>query len=431
MVMKKKYSIIIFGASGFTGQYVVEELAKTLKQRGDAKTFKWAVAGRSISKLTAVLKQASDATGIDVNNIEKIEADVASHESLVEMAKQGAIILNCVGPYRFFGEQVVKACVEGGAHHVDISGEPQFLEKMQLLYHKDAEESGVYIVGSCGFDSIPTDCGVTFLQQKFGGDLNSVESYLESKNDSGEKSVIHYGTWQSAIYGLAHAGELRPLRQQLFPTRLPKPKYPLKARSVLHKSEIAKGWCLPFPGSDRSVVMRSQRYFYENDHIRPAQMQAYVKQDNLFVALSVMVVAIVFGVLAQFKCGRYLLENYPRLFSLGFVSHEGPSRHSADSTKFTFTLSGQGWAEKLSDVAEDHTEPPNKKMVVKVQGTNPGYGGTCTCLVQAALTILEETDKLPSKGGVYPPGSAFAKTTIVDRLNQFGVTFTVTNEEKL
>jgi len=325
----------------------------------------------------------------------------------------------------------VKACVEGGAHHIDISGEPQFLEKMQLLFHKDAEEAGVYVVGACGFDSSPTDCGVTFLQQKFDGDLNSVESYIETKNESGEKAGIHYGTWQSAIYGLAHAGELRPLRQQLYPTRLPKPSHPLKARSVLHKSDIAGGWCLPFPGSDRSVVMRSQRYFYEHDRTRPAQIQAYVKQENLLVCFVVMFISVVFGVLAQFRCGRYLLENYPRLFSLGFVSHEGPSRASADGTKFTFTLSGQGWKEKLSDPDDNHTEAPNKKMVVKVQGKNPGYGGTCTCMIQAALTILEETDKLPSKGGVYPPGSAFAKTTIVDRLNKFGVTFTVTSEESL
>jgi hypothetical protein len=37
---------------------------------------------------------------------------------------------------RFYGEAVVEACVEAGTHHLDISGEPAFLEKVQLKYHQ-------------------------------------------------------------------------------------------------------------------------------------------------------------------------------------------------------------------------------------------------------------------------------------------------------
>jgi short subunit dehydrogenase-like uncharacterized protein len=66
---------------------------------------------------------------------------------------QGQVVVNCVGPYRFFGENVVKACLAAGTNYVDVSGEPQFLERMQLLYHKEAEDKGIYIIGSCGFDS--------------------------------------------------------------------------------------------------------------------------------------------------------------------------------------------------------------------------------------------------------------------------------------
>ncbi len=81
------------------------------------------------------------------------------------MASRARVVLNCVGPYRFFGEQVVRACLAGGAHHVDISGEPQFLESMQLKYGEEAESKGLYIIGSCGFDSIPSDVG----QVRIGG----------------------------------------------------------------------------------------------------------------------------------------------------------------------------------------------------------------------------------------------------------------------
>lgn len=106
----------------------------------------------------------------DLSSIPIIIADVKDEESLKAMAARAKLIINTCGPYRFFGEPVVKACVEMGAHHVDVSGEPQFLEKTVLDYHKAAEEKGVYIVGACGFDSIPTDIGIVYLEKSFGPD---------------------------------------------------------------------------------------------------------------------------------------------------------------------------------------------------------------------------------------------------------------------
>lgn len=139
------------------------------------------------------------------------------------MARQARIIINCVGPYRFFGEPVVKACVEEGTHHVDVSGEPQYIEAMALKYHKQAEEKGIYIISACGFDSIPSDLGVVFLQKEFNGTVNSAETYLKTwtEDPSIPGSSANYGTWESAVYGLAHAKELGGLRRKLYPTRLP------------------------------------------------------------------------------------------------------------------------------------------------------------------------------------------------------------------
>ena len=128
-----------------------------------------------------------------------IQADVGDPKSLAEMAQSAQVILNCVGPYRFYGEALVKACVENGSHHVDISGEPQvtkhrfscqrynvtsllliqFLERMQLDFNSAAKEGNVYVVGACGFDSIPADMGTVFLETEFQGQVNTVETYLE------------------------------------------------------------------------------------------------------------------------------------------------------------------------------------------------------------------------------------------------------------
>lgn len=79
-------------------------------------------------------------------------------------------------------------------------------------------------------------------------------------------------------------------------------------RSLLHFSEIVQGWCLPFPGSDRSVMMRSQRHFFHQEKQRPVQIQAYIKQNSLFAVLCLIIGGIIFGVFVQFRIGRYLLE---------------------------------------------------------------------------------------------------------------------------
>lgn len=88
---------------------------------------------------------------------------------------------------------------------------------------------------------------------------------------------IHYGTWESAVYGLAFASDLKGLRKKLFEKRLPISEPKLKPRPLVHKSELVNRWCLPFPGSDRPVVVRSQRFLYENEKKRPLQMQTYVQ----------------------------------------------------------------------------------------------------------------------------------------------------------
>jgi short subunit dehydrogenase-like uncharacterized protein len=105
------------------------------------------------------------------------------------------------------------------------------MERIQLEYNELAQDAGIYIVSACGFDSIPADLGLISTQDKFGGEINSVEMYLNcwtTKNVGG--ASIHYGTWESAVYGLAFANELRRLRTKLFPKKLPELKPKLKSK---------------------------------------------------------------------------------------------------------------------------------------------------------------------------------------------------------
>jgi len=426
MAPNKQYDMVVFGATGYTGQYVVEYAARAAAEEG----LSWAVAGRNHAKLTGVLEQAAANTGrTDIKDADIIICDVKDQESLEAMAAKARVVLNCVGPYRFTGEQVVQACVSSGAHHIDISGEPQFLEKMQLKYHAEAESKGVYIVGACGFDSIPSDVGRQLIHKEMGGGVNSVEMFLEVGRDGPAKGPgINFATYQSAVHGVANFSELQILRRQLYPDRLPKFTPKVEKRSFLSKSEEVNKWCILFPGSDRSVMVRSERSRYERDSLRPAQVHAYVALPSFILAFLGVVGFALFGLLCNFKFGRYLLETFPYIFSLGNVTKAGPPKAVIEQSWFKMTLVGKGWDGQNSLTTKDVNiaEPINKEVKVVVKGKNVGYGATCECMVQSAVVMLKQTNRLPSTGGVWTPGYAFADTDLVDRLNARKVTFDTT-----
>ncbi|XP_054626111.1 saccharopine dehydrogenase-like oxidoreductase [Dunckerocampus dactyliophorus] len=417
----RPYHLVIFGASGFTGQFVVEEVARTVSE-GPQGNLKWAVAGRSKKKLEQVLEQAASVlgkpelrTGVDI-----IVADVEEPDSLVAMCKQTVIVLNCVGPYRFFGEPVVKACVENGAHHLDICGEPQFLEGMQLKYHNQAAERGVYIIGSCGFDSIPADMGVLYTRDQFKGTLTALESFL-TVNTGPEGGCIHDGTWQSAIYGFADSHKLQSLRRKFNYKPFPSVGSKLKRRGALFYSNEIQQYTVPFMGSDPSVVKRTQRFLVEEYQASPVQYGAYAGIGGIGNIIKLMFAGMMFWLLVKFSFGRDLLVKHPELFSFGLFSKAGPTRKQMESSSFRFVFYGEGYTEGL----DPSQGKPNGKISTLVQGPECGYVATPIAMVQAALTILNESTALPKSGGVYTPGAVFAKTTLIERLNKHGIQFSV------
>lgn len=414
----REFAIVVFGASGFTGQFVVREVARNCKSK-----FKWAVAGRSKDKLEKVLQETNSEIGYDIQDVGIILADVEDEESLNGMCSRANIILNCVGPYRFFGEPVVKAAVENSCHHLDVSGEPEFLEEMQFKYHEEAVKKGIHIIGTCGFDSIPADMGVIFAQENFPGELCQVESFL-TMHSGPEGSAGHYGTYQSIIHGVASAreGNLGKLRAKLFPKPMPKFGPKLPRRWFISYSKMMEKWCIPFLGADPSVVRRSQRHSVEVRDKKPVQYGAYVAMPSLLAILLFLFFGVFFALLCQFKMGRNLLEKYPKFFSFGFFSHEGPTRKQMLGSSFSFQFQGAGYSECALKSGNLPAEPDGE-IVTKVTGPEAGYVATPICLVQAALVVLEET--LPNSGGVLTPAAAFAGTSLIDRLEEHGVKFSV------
>ncbi|KAL2082559.1 hypothetical protein ACEWY4_022377 [Coilia grayii] len=325
---------------------------------------------------------------------------------------------------QFYGEPVVKACIENGAHCIDICGEPQFLEGVELVLDRKARESGVYVIGSCGFDSIPADMGILYTRQQFKGTLTAVESFLTA-NTGPEGVCVHDATWQSAIFGFADAAKLHFLRKQFNHKSLPVVGAKLKRRGSLFYCKGIGQYAVPFMGSDPSVVRRTQRHLYEEHQQPPVQYCAYAGVGGLCSALKLLFSGLFFWLLVKCSLGRRLLITFPEFFSWGMFTKAGPTQKQMEGTSFCMTLYGEGYT-KGHDPSQGK---PNMRITTEIRGPEPGYVATPIIMVQAAMTFLNEPHSLPERGGVFTPGAAFARTSLIQRLHRHGLNFTIRDQQ--
>ena len=171
MKPSSKFDIVVYGASGFTGQLVAEYLASRYAKDSD---LKWAMAGRSLEKLAGV----RDAIGAPADT-PLIAADAGDPASLKAMIDQTRLVLTTVGPYQLYGSELVAACAASGTDYLDLCGEPVWMRQMIDAHEATAKASGARIVFSCGFDSIPFELGVFFCEaaakKTFGAPVSRVK----------------------------------------------------------------------------------------------------------------------------------------------------------------------------------------------------------------------------------------------------------------
>ncbi|XP_065202904.1 saccharopine dehydrogenase-like oxidoreductase [Planococcus citri] len=427
MSVSDKLDVIIFGATAFTGKCVVREFISLNENK-----YSWAIAGRNENKLREVLEWASVKSGQDVTKIPIIICNCEDEPSLNKMAQRGRVVINCCGPYRLYGEPVVKACIENGTHHVDVSGEPEYMESIQLYYHEAAEKKGSYIISACAFESVCCDLGVIHIVNNFPGEVNSIESFLTFKGKSDE-AAGNIGSWESTVYAVANEKNMIRIRKQLHSSlNEPKLEPRLKSRFVIHRCELFNNkFALIFPEPDRSVVFRTQMFLRNYYRQRPVQFNAYLVCPSLKFMIGLFLVGFFLVVFSKFSFGRRLLLKYPEFFSCGIISSKGPSEEAIVNSSACFRFIVQGWTKEIADKFENKEEinvPTNKKIVAEVSCKNQAYGFTSKAAINGAFTILRESDKMPSRGGVYTPGGAFSRTSFFDRLLKDGASFKILEE---
>ncbi|KAH0698316.1 hypothetical protein KY285_015669 [Solanum tuberosum] len=440
------YDVIILGASGFTGKYVIREALKFLNVPSSPLK-NLAIAGRNTSKLSQALQWASRPN--PPPEIPILTANTTDPSSLRDLASQTKIILNCVGPFRLYGEPVVEACADSGCDYLDISGEPEFMERMEVKYHDKAVENGSLVVSACGFDSIPAELGLMFNSRQWLPPAvpNSVEAYLSLESD--KRIVGNLGTYESAVLGVANVDKLQELRRSR-PKR-PRPVIPgppPKGPLMNHLKEVGV-WAVKLPSADAIVVRRTLSCFAENPHglpgvnesaeqverreafwssIKPAHFGVKIASKSLLGVVRFIIVGLFIGLFGKTSLGRWLLLKFPSLFSLGWFRKKGPTEDEVASATFKMWFVGHGFSD--GSLASQGNRKPDTEIITRVMGPEVGYLTTPIILVQCALILLKERNNLP-KGGVFPPGIVFGPTDLQNRLQHNGISFDVISKKTI
>lgn len=191
-----RFDVVVFGATSVTGR----ETLRYLREREPATGVTWAAAGRNPDKLASTL------ANVGAHGASTITADVSDPGSLRAMARSARVVLNLVGPYTRHGEAVIAACVDGGAHYVDLTGEMPFVQRMLAAYDEPAREAGVKVVQVCGFESLPADLGTALVRaaarERHGEDLAEVDALLTSASPPGlprPSDLLSAGTLHSLV----------------------------------------------------------------------------------------------------------------------------------------------------------------------------------------------------------------------------------------
>ena len=372
--MSKKFDLIVFGATGFTGSLICEYLSN----HKDAKSLRWAVSGRNKEKLEELSTKYS---------VDTIISDSFNRESLNKMCSQGTLIISTVGPYDIYGKMLVKACIDNGTHYLDLTGEPSFVKKIHDSYSQLAKKGGVILMHSCGFESIPPDLGAYLTVKKLNSDNTDLTYYIKTKGK------ISGGTWASFINSVT---KHEPIIQKNSSTSS-KRKY-----KKLYYSHRFKKWALFFPVIDKYIVMKSSRSLKE--YGSNISFNEYILLPSLSSAVILIFGIACVGVLSKFKFFKKILLNY-------IPSGNGPSKEEREGHWFEVTVVGKS----------------NRKEVTTIlRGGDPGYGETSKFISEMALCILLQKDQLIKDSGILTPVECTGEL-MVDRLQNAGITIEVSN----
>jgi short subunit dehydrogenase-like uncharacterized protein len=386
MANKREFDIIIYGATGFTGRLVAEYLVQHYGGRADAP--KWAMAGRSADKLAEVrdLIGAPKATPLVV-------ADASNPASLDAMAARTQVVLTTVGPYQLYGSDVVAACVKAGTAYADLCGEPGWMREMIDAHQDAAKASGARITFSCGFDSIPFDLGMLFLQaeavKRHGKLAPRVKGRVRKMAGGASGGTI--ASLTETLKAVAKKPSLALLLKSSF-ALTPGFEGPSQPSGLIPEYDSATGtWTAPFV-----MAAINTKNVHRTNFLLGHPWGADLVYDEM--------VMTTIG-----DAGKAMAEAMAKANPFGeskLQPGEGPSKEERENGFYDILFIGE---------YEDGTS-----IRASVQGDrDPGYGSTSKMLAETGIALLSNK----GDGGVWTPGALLGEA-LIDRLTaNAGLTF--------
>jgi short subunit dehydrogenase-like uncharacterized protein len=399
--------VVAFGATSFVGQILCRYL---LDQFGVDGELRWAAAGRSQTKLEAL----RESLGPEARTLPLLVADAADDDALRKLCGSTRVVVSTVGPYALHGEPLVKACAESGTDYCDLTGEVQWIRRMLQRHEAAARRSGARIVHCCGFDSIPSDLGVHFLQReatsRFGAPCTRVKMRVKAMRGS-----FSGGTVASLMNLVKEAAADPALRKELAD---PYSLCPAGTAATVRQPEVRgvefdadfQAWVAPFVmgAINTRIVHRTNAlsghaygadFTYDEAMLTGRGMKGQLAGAATVAGLGGFMLA---GALAPLRSAleRFVLPQ----------PGEGPSPAAQRSGFFDLRFVG--------------TAADGRQVRTKVAGDrDPGYGSTSKMLGQAAACLALDIAKGSPSGGFWTPATIFGDRLIGRLRSAAGLTF--------
>ena len=403
-----KVDIVVWGATGFVGRLLAGYLWSKYGSTGKIRFALGGLAQSALKDLHRDLK-ADDRLPLIVGN--------AFDETFLDaLAKKAKVIVSTVGPYAKYGSKLVSACVSNGTAYCDLSGETQWMHRMIKAHQQDAEASGARIVHACGFDSIPSDLGVLFLQtqalKRFGHPMTDVKLRVRSLRGGASG-----GTVPSSL------NVIEEIRKDPEVAKIAKNPYALAPegmRSGIRQPNVStfeydadvKSWVAPFvmAAVNTRVVHRSnalmdyawgREFKYDEAMMMGSGLKGRIRAASFAGALG----AFLLG--GYFAPTRFIMKQ-----TMLPKPGEGPSAEARETGFYKLNLIGKDF-------------DGNQLRVTVIGDRDPGYGSTCKMLGETAVCLLKDISKNDLKGGFWTPATAMGQKLIDRLIASAGLTFEV------
>ena len=386
-----KFDIIVYGATGFTGQLVAEYFGAHYIGKSDPK---WAMAGRSLEKLASV----RDAIGAPADT-PLIVADAGDPASLKAMVDQTQLVVSTVGPYQLYGSELVAACAATGTDYLDLCGEPVWMRQMIDAHEATAKSSGARIVFSCGFDSLPFELGVFFCQETakkvLGAPVSRVKGRVRNMKGtfSGGTAASIKATFAAAAKDLSLVAMLK--NPFVLTPGFEGPKQPPGNKPLFDQDLDA--WTAPFV-----MATINTRSVHRSNLLMGFPYGRDFVYDEMVLTGP--------GEKGEANAKLVVAANAQMGGAGGPKPGEGPSKAERENGLYDLLFVGLA--------------PDGRQVRVAVRGDrDPGYGSTSKMIGECAVCLLCDTPEvLP---GIWTPGAAMGDRLIKRLVDHAGLTFDV------